>query len=72
MKVKLKIVEIKAILARKSMSQNCFAGRVGITSGYMSQLMSGFRHPSPKLRVRILKRLKMDESKFDEIFEIKN
>ena len=71
MVVAMKGDRIKQILARKSMSQNCFAMRLGVSSGYMSQLMSGIRNPSPELRREILKELKMDERGFDEIFEIK-
>ena len=70
--VALKRNRIREILARKNMSQNCFAMRLGINSGYMSQLMSGVRNPSPRLREKILTLLKMDESRFDEIFELKD
>jgi len=68
--VALKSSRIKKILARKNMSQNCFAMRLGLSSGYMSQLMSGMRNPSPSLREKIQAELKIDESRFDEIFEI--
>jgi len=71
MVVAIKRGRIKKILARKNMSQNCFAMRLGVSSGYMSQLMSGIRNPSPELRGKILSELKMDESGFDEIFELK-
>lgn len=70
--VALKKGKIKRTLARKNMSQNAFAFRIGVSSGYMSQLMSGIRNPSPLLRERILTALKLDESNFDEIFKIKN
>lgn len=63
--------QIRKILARKNMSQNCFAMRLGVSSGYMSQLMSGVRNPSPVLREKILAELKMNENGFDEIFELK-
>ena len=70
MLVNLKYREFKKILARKNMSQNRFAIKVGVSSGYMSQLMSGIRNPSPSLRERILVALKMVDSQFDEIFEL--
>ncbi len=70
--VALRSNNMKKILARKNMSQNCFAMRLGASSGYMSQLMSGVRNPSPVLREKILAELKMDESGFDEIFELKD
>ena len=71
MRVAIRHNKIKKILARKNMSQNCFAMRLGKSSGYMSQLMSGVRNPSPVLRKKILAELKMDENGFDEIFELK-
>lgn len=70
MKVKVKSPSLRLLLARKNMSQNCFARRVGVTSGYMAQLMSGLRNPSPKLREAMLMELKKDEAHFDEFFEI--
>jgi transcriptional regulator with XRE-family HTH domain len=72
MVVALRGAKIRQILARKNMSQNNFAYRIGASSGYMSQLMSGIRNPSPLLRERILTALKLDESNFDQIFKIKN
>ena len=69
--VELRSDPIKEILARKNMSQNCFAMRLGVSSGYMSQLMSGVRNPSPALRKKILAVLQMDESGFDDLFAIK-
>jgi transcriptional regulator with XRE-family HTH domain len=70
--VALKGAEIKKVLARKSISQNCFAYKLGISSSYMSQLMTGIRNPSPALRKKILKYLKLDESNFDDLFLIKD
>lgn len=69
--VALRSTKVKKILARKNMSQNCFAMRLGFSSGYMSQIMSGVRNPSPALRDKILKELKLDESRFDDLFIIK-
>ncbi len=69
MKVLLKSKEIKKILIRKNKSQNWFAYKLEISSGYMSQLMDGSWNPSPKLRERIMK--KLPEHKFDNLFEIK-
>lgn len=69
--VALRSDRIKKILARKNMSQNCFAMRIGVSSGYMSQIMSGVRNPSPVLREKILSTLKMTEDEFDEVFELK-
>ena len=68
-KVALKARNLLRILARKNKSQNWLAYRMEISSGYMSQLMTGARHPSPKMRERFLQVL--DEVAFDELFEIR-
>jgi len=68
MKVALRANVISEILARKNKSQNWFAYRVETTSGYMSQMMTGKRNPSPKMREKILKFLK--EYKFNDIFAL--
>lgn len=67
--VDLKNKEVKKRLARKNISQNNFAIKLGVSSGYMSQLMCGFRHPSPRLRQKITDFL---GCQFDEIFAIKD
>jgi len=72
MVVAIRSEAIRKILARKNMSQNWLAKQLKVSSGYMSQLMTGVRNPSPDLRIKILERLKMDESGFDRIFEIKD
>lgn len=69
--VALKSKQVKEILARKHMSHNGFAIKLNISSGYMSQLMSGVRNPSPELRQEILMVLKMNKTEFDQIFELK-
>jgi transcriptional regulator with XRE-family HTH domain len=53
-------------LARRNISQNWFADRVGASSGYMSQLINGTRNPSPSMRDKILQVLK--EYQFDDLF----
>jgi transcriptional regulator with XRE-family HTH domain len=70
MKVRLKPKVLKEKLARRNISQNCFALKLKVSSGYMSQLFSGARNPSPKLREKILAVLKLDENNFDDIFKI--
>ena len=69
MKVKLKTGMIRKHLARKNLSQNWLAKRLGTTSGYMSQLMQGIRTPSPAMRQRMLDTLK--DYQFDDLFIIK-
>ena len=71
MKIGLKKVVLREKLARKNLSQNCFARKIGISSGDMSQLFAGTRNPSPKLREKMMKELKLEEGCFDEIFTIK-
>ena len=70
MVVAIRNERIRKILARKNMSQNCFGMRIGVSSSYMSQLMSGIRNPSPELRKKIMNNL--SEYSFDDLFEIKN
>lgn len=67
--VKLNNNELKLQLARKNMSQNWLAQRLGVTSGYISQLMCGVRNPSPRLREKIMKLF--PECDFDELFTIR-
>jgi len=69
MKVYIKTKFIRTKLIRKNMSQNWFASRAGVTSGYMSQLMDGSRRPSPKLRQRLMD--VFPECEFDDLFRIK-
>ncbi len=60
---------IKLQLALKNKSQNWCAKRLGICSGYMSQLMCGQRNPSPALRERIMKLFSGCE--YSELFVMK-
>ena len=70
MKVSLKPKVLKEKIARRNMTQNCFALELKISSGYMSQLFSGTRNPSPKLRRKILDAPELNEKNFDDIFKI--
>ena len=65
-KVKLKRESLELNLARKNLSQNWLAKQVGISSGYMSQLLRGERCPSPEIRCKILQQFK--DKKFDDFF----
>ena len=69
MRVSIRSKTIKKHLARKNLSQNWLALRVGTTSGYMSQLLRGIRTPSPEMRQKILDALK--DYAFDDLFVIK-
>ena len=68
MKVRIKTENIRKILARKNLSQNWLAFRTRTTSGYMSQMITGKRNPSPQMRNRILQVLK--DCEFEELFKI--
>ena len=70
MKVKIKSDAIKRILAEKNHSQNWLANKIGTSSGYMSQMLTGMRNPSPEMREEILKAFKEDD--FNKFFYIEN
>ena len=77
-RVRLKTEAVWELLNRLNLSQNQLAQRVGIASGYMSQLMNGQRFASPRVRRRLMDVLgvtdfdylfileKVDEEKDDE------
>ena len=68
LKVKVKGSDIERLLAKRNLSHNAFATRLGISSGYMSQLVRGERYPSAELRAKILRSLR--NVTFDDVFEI--
>lgn len=68
LKVLIKQREVERFLTKRNLSQNAFAERLGISSGYMSQLMRGSRYPSAELRAKILRSLK--NINFDDVFQI--
>ena len=49
-----------------NLSQNELARRCEISSGYMSQLLTGARFAGPAVRTRIATNLKLE---FDDLFE---
>lgn len=69
MKVKLRSGAVRKLLARKNLSQNWLAGRIGASSSYISQVMNGVRNPSPRMREAIMQVFK--DSTFDDLFVIK-
>ena len=68
-KVLLRSDKIEQYLIEKNRSQSWLASRIGISRGYMSQLISRQRCASPELRQNMMKTLSISD--FDEIFEIK-
>ena len=59
--------DVKRELARLNLSQNRLAKLVGITSGFMSQLITGRRYVGPETRQRMMDRL--PSLTFDQLFE---
>jgi transcriptional regulator with XRE-family HTH domain len=67
-RVKLNQTAVMKAMAKRNMSQNMLAIRIGSSSGYVSQLMCGTRIPSPRMRERLLGVLA--PLGFDDIFII--
>jgi len=70
MKTYLKNRVLQKILIRKNKSQNWFAHRIEVSTGYMSQLMDRSRCPSPMVREKIMNTL--PECSFDDLFTIRD
>ncbi len=64
----LKPGPVWAFLEERDISQNELARLTGISSGHLSQLMSGKAHPSPELRQRL--QLVLQVTDFDDLFTI--
>ncbi len=58
---------VREAIARRNWSQNRFARQCGLTSGHLSQLLSGKRLAGREVRERLLYTLK--PMTFDELFE---
>jgi len=67
-RVKLNATVTWERMALHNFSQNELARRLGITSGYLSQLVNGQRCPSPSLRRRLLESL--PGSSFEDLFVV--
>lgn len=65
-RVRLKPETVWRCLNQLNLSQNKLAQRVGISSGYLSQLMTGTRCPSAEVRVALMETLEVTE--FDDLF----
>ena len=59
--------DLRSAAARLNISQNRLAELCHVSSGYMSQLLSGDRHPGPEVRSRLLQVFKT--LSFDDLFE---
>lgn len=67
-KAKLRAEPVWELITRRNMSQNELARRSEISSGYLSQLISGRKNPSPDVRKRIQAALEVDQ--FDDLFDL--
>ena len=67
-RVRLNQAAVLRAIARRNMSQNMLAIRVGSSSGYISQIMCGTRNPSPRMREKLQSVL--SPLTFDDIFII--
>ena len=67
-KAKLRAEPVWELITRRNMSQNELARRSEISSGYLSQLISGRKNPSADVRKRIQAALEVDQ--FDELFDL--
>lgn len=65
-RVRVRALGVWDHLARQNLSQNDLGRRIGITSGYFSQLINGVRFPSPELRRLLLEAL--PSTTFEELF----
>ena len=53
-------------MARLNLTQNDMARRIGISSAYLSRLITGKRNPSPRMRDRLQQILECP--KFEDLF----
>lgn len=67
LRAKVKGSLIRRVLFQKNLSQNWLAKKLGISSGYMAQLLNGERCPSPEMRQRLQNYF--TGHSFDELFK---
>ena len=66
--VKIKVYHLRAILARRCISQTAFAQEIGMAPNCFNDMLCWRRFPGPKARQKILSGLK--NVGFDDIFEL--
>ncbi len=66
--VKVNTVQVEKEIARRNLSKNMLAIKAGISSSYISQIISGTRYPSPRIREKLQQALQ--PLTFDDIFTI--
>lgn len=67
MQVQLRSIVVREWLARRCQTSVWLAAELGVTPTYLSNLLGGFKRPSPKLRARFLSLMDIP---FDDLFEI--
>jgi len=68
MRVKLLYQRLAQELARKHISLNCWASKLGFSRGHLSQLVNGRRpYPDPQTRQKLQDGLHL---KFEDLFEV--
>lgn len=60
--------KILAMIAKNGKNLNSFADEIGISSGYLSQILNGKKNPSPKIAHKIAKGIGVN---LEEVFLIK-
>ncbi len=69
-RIRLKPHRLATALGKHRRSQNAWAQRLGLSKGYLSQLVNGRRrYPSADVRRRLLEALELE---FDELFELES
>ena len=69
-RIRLNARTVWDLLDRTNVSQNELAQAVGTTSGYLSQLISGKRYPSPRTRRRLQAALGV--ARFEDLFIVED
>ncbi len=67
-RVKLRPEPVWEQISRRNMSQNELARQARISSGYLSQLISGRKSPSPDVRKRLQAALEIGQ--FEDLFTL--
>ena len=65
-RVLVRSLAVWAFMDRRNLTQNQLAGLLGLTSGYLSQVINGVKSPSAALRQRMQDVLGVE---FDDLFE---
>ena len=69
-RVSVNDIALYDFMTKHNLSQKDLAGRLGISESYISQLLCRIRHPSPKLRRRMLE--VMAPLTFQDLFTVED